>query len=110
MDRRQSPRFRVHFQGSFTIEREDPVAGEGTVVDLSLGGCRVESELRVPTRIDLELLIYVPDVEEPIRIGWAPVQWARDHDFGVKFARVAPDQQKRLRRVLQTLEPTRRDA
>src|SRR5215831_9445234 len=60
-DRRATPRFRVQFRtvvsgtGTGTV-----VEGMGTVLDLSLGGCRVEAPLAVEPHLLLELRIYIP--------------------------------------------------
>jgi len=43
--------------------------------DLSSGGCRIESPLPVAPGFSLELRIHVPDLEWPIMIEAASVQW-----------------------------------
>jgi c-di-GMP-binding flagellar brake protein YcgR len=110
MDRRKSPRFRVQFRGSFTIEQEHSIAGEGTVVDLSLGGCRVESGTKVPAGSYLELRIHVPGLDEAMSIAGALVIWFRDREFGVEFIRIPSLQEQRLRQVVKKLRPGDSDA
>ena len=104
VNRRMTPRFRVKFRGSFTGEVEHTVEGEGTVIDLSVGGCRVETETMVPAGSYLELRVHVSGLDEPMRIDAALVIWLRDRVFGVKFIRIPPEEQKRLSQVVQDLE------
>lgn len=101
-DRRKVPRFRVQFRSSFITQYT--VEGEGTVIDLSIGGCRVETETMVSAGSYLELRIHVSGVDEPVRIERALVPWARGREFGVGFIRIPPGEQKRLSKVVQDLE------
>ena len=101
-DRRKVPRFRVQFRSSFATEHA--VEGEGTVTDLSIGGCKVESDTTVLAGSYLELRIYAPGLDEPMRIEEALVIWLREREFGVKFVRIPPEEQKRLSQVVQELE------
>ncbi len=110
VNRRMTPRFRVRFRGSFTGEVERTVEGEGTVIDLSVGGCRVETETMVPAGSYLELRVHVSDLDEPMRIEAALVIWLRDREFGVKFIRIPPEEQKRLFQVVQDLETAASEA
>jgi len=45
MDIRKHTRFTVHFQSSFSSGQR--LEGEGTVLNLSVGGCKVQSDTRV---------------------------------------------------------------
>jgi c-di-GMP-binding flagellar brake protein YcgR len=104
LNRRMTPRFRVKFRGSFTGEGEHTVEGEGTVIDISVGGCRVETETMVPAGSYLELRIHVSGVSGPVRIERGLVPWSRGREFGVGFIRVPPEEQKRLSQIVQELQ------
>jgi len=82
MDLRKPTHFQVNLPVSFSGDR---VAGEGTVYNLSTGGCKAEQD-------------------SPITVAVAAVRWAMGRDFGVEFISLPADDQEHLRRYLQTLE------
>ena len=102
MDLRKFPRFPVQFRSSFTSAHV--VGGEGTLLDLSIRGCRVDSETNVQPGINLELRIHVPEHEPPIQVQLASVRWARTQEFGLEFTSIETDQRERLRQVVRDLE------
>jgi hypothetical protein len=44
------------------------VGGEGDIVDLSIGGCRIESAVDVQSGVSLEVRIVTTGQESPIQI------------------------------------------
>ncbi len=100
-DRRAAPRLRVQFRSTFSDSTK--VDGTGLLLDLSTGGCRIESPVTVEPGLSLELRIYVPDFEWPLLIEAASVQWVRDQIFGLAFVRITDDEQKRLELVIRDL-------
>jgi hypothetical protein len=103
-DRRATPRFRVQFRtvvsetGTGTV-----VEGMGTVFDLSLGGCRVETPIAVHQHLLVELRIYVPDLDWPLMVDGAVVQWVKANTFGLRFLRLRQSENNRLARVIARL-------
>jgi len=101
MEQRKDPRFPIHWRMVFSGAL---VAGEGTVTNLSVRGCAVESHLSVPRGTELELCALIPDDDCP----WAPekavVRWSFLRKFGLEFTRIRPEEQERLRRFVSTLE------
>ena len=73
------------------------------MLDLSSGGCRIESPIPVVPGFSLELRIYVPDLEWPIMIEAAKVQWVRGLMFGVAFFRLREAEQQRLEQLINHL-------
>ncbi len=65
-DRRATPRFRVHFRS--TLSASTQLEGTGLMLDLSLGGCRIESPVTVEPGVSLKLSIYVPGPDWPLMI------------------------------------------
>ena len=57
-DRRATPRFRVQFRTTFSASLK--LERTGILLDLSAGGCRIESPLTPEPGFSLELRIYVP--------------------------------------------------
>jgi len=102
MDRRLAPRFKVHLLISFS---EDSLTGEGIVVNLSLGGCTVDSEQKVQRWKYLTLRIFMPDQDAPLVVDRAQVRSSRRRRLLVlEFLAMQPQEQERLRRFVSTLE------
>lgn len=99
---RQSPRFRVHFRTTFSDSTN--LEGVGTMLDLSMGGSRLESPVMVTPGSPLELRIYVPDVEWPIMIDAARVQWINGQTFGLTFIQMKDSEQQRLADLIRALK------
>jgi len=73
------------------------------MLDLSSGGCRVESPVPVEPGLLLELRIYAPNVEWPLMIEAANVQWVSGLTFGLAFFRITEAEQERLGQVIEDL-------
>ena len=70
------------------------------MLDLSSGGCRIESPVTLEPGLLLELRIYVPDLEWPLMIEAANVQWVSGQTFGLAFFRIRETEQQRLGQVI----------
>jgi hypothetical protein len=79
---RKYPRFPINCTVTFT---SDAVKGEGRVLNLSLGGGAIESEVAVPRGEYLKLQIKLPDQATLLEIDLAPVRWVDGKAFGVEF-------------------------
>ncbi|MEP6889191.1 MAG: PilZ domain-containing protein [Nitrospirota bacterium] len=100
-DRRATPRFRVQFRTTFSAAPN--LEGTGILLDLSTGGCRLESPFIPTPGFSLELRIHVPDIEWPLMVEAASVQWVSAHKFGVGFVRLLESERERLRQVIERL-------
>ena len=100
-DRRATPRLRVQFRTTFSTS--STLEGTGIMLDLSSGGCRIESPVTVEAGVSLELRIYAPDIEWPLMIEAASVQWVSGQTFGLAFFRITDTEQQRLGQVIRTL-------
>ena len=98
VDRRATPRLRVQFRTTFSGSTK--LEGTGVVLDLSTGGCRIESPVTLEPGLLLELRIYVPDLEWPLMIEAANVQWVSGQTFGLAFFRIKETEQQRLGQVI----------
>ena len=101
MNRRKHSRFHVEIPISFS---EDRLEGTGTVIDLSIEGCRVRSDAPVFTGDYLAMQFHLPDQDCPLRIDLAAVRWSIGWEFGVEIIRLSPDQQTRLRELIHAVE------
>ncbi len=83
----------------------DELSGEGTVINLSIGGFAVESDQPVKAGMTLKLRVFLPDDEKPIVIQQATIRWAREGKFGVKTTLIGIEDKKRLREfIVSTLD------
>jgi PilZ domain-containing protein len=102
VDRRATPRLRVQFRTTFSGSTK--LEGTGVILDLSTGGCRIESPVTLEPGLLLELRIYVPDLEWPLMIEAANVQWVSGQTFGLAFFRIRETEQQRLGQVIGDLK------
>ena len=100
-DRRATPRLHVQFRTTFSAS--STLEGTGIMLDLSTGGCRIESPVPVEPGVSLELRIYAPDIEWPLMIEAASVQWVSGQTFGLAFFRVTETEHQRLGQVIREL-------
>ena len=100
-DRRAMPRLRVQFRTTFSTSSK--LEGTGNMLDLSTGGCRIESPVTVEPGVSLELRIYAPDIEWPLMIEAASVQWVSGQTFRLAFFRITETEQERLGQVIRDL-------
>ena len=100
-NRRITPRFKVQFRTAFCAP--PTLDGTGSVLDLSAGGCRVESSISLMPGSSLELRIYAPDLEWPLMVEVATVQWVSVQTFGLAFFRISESERQRLEQVITSL-------
>jgi hypothetical protein len=101
-DRRVMPRLHVQFRTTFSDFRN--LEGVGTMLDLSLGGCRIESPLIVELGLSLELRIHAPDIQWPLMVNAASVQWVSGQTFGLAFFWITDAEKQRLGRIINDLK------
>jgi len=100
-ERRATPRLRVQFRTTFS--GSTMLEGTGVMLDLSTGGCRIESPFIMVPGFSVELRIHAPDVEWPLMIEAASVQWVSGQIFGLAFVRITDSEQQRLGQVISVL-------
>ena len=101
-DRPATPRFRVQFRT--TLSSSTKLEGTGVMLDLSTGGCRIESPVTVEPGVSLKLSISVPDLDWPLMIEAASVQWVSGQIFGLAFFRIRDAERQRLEQVFNDLK------
>ncbi len=97
MEQRKHRRYQFHCEIWFP-GKEESVAG--TVSNLAVGGCKVESEASVYIGMYLALQICLPGQEATLKVDQAAVRWARKEEFGLEFIRMQPEEEDRLRDVV----------
>ncbi len=101
---REDPRIPVEIPISFSMIGHSATR-EGTMFDISAGGCAVTSAASVPPGTGVKLLIRSVDLAAPITVQSAAVRWARHGEFGVEFLDLAELERSRLRRLLRFAAP-----
>ncbi len=100
-NRRATPRFHGQFQTTVS----DATKGEeiGVMLDLSAGGCQIQSPRPFSPGGLVKVCISVPGFESPIQIDGARVQWVSGLNLGLAFVRINRTEQQRLDRVIADL-------
>ncbi len=101
MEHRKHPRYQFHCEISFS---QQEMSEAGTVTNLSLGGCKVDSKASVYIGMYLVLQVYLPGQETPLHVDQAVVRWAKEQEFGLEFITMRPEEEERLRDVVGILE------
>jgi hypothetical protein len=78
--------------------------GDGTLMNLSLHGCRIKGAPSFSCGSRLRLQLWLPDQAQPMAIEQAVVRWVKDDQFGVSFLEVPPDVRARLEQVFLLLD------
>lgn len=102
LEQRQTARFPVRFHSSFTST--NVVGGEGSVVDISVRGCRIETSTHLLPGTVLELRLYLSQDDPPLGVTKAVVRWVRSRFFGVEFLSLEPEEWARLQHLVKELE------
>jgi len=100
IDRREYLRIPVRLFLSFSGGK---VRGEGTVLDLSMGGCIIKSETQVHTNDIFYLQLSLDDTEPPLEVA-AMVHSVSTRGIAFKFLRAAQEN-KRLLAFIQAQRP-----
>ncbi|MCH8819210.1 MAG: PilZ domain-containing protein [Acidobacteria bacterium] len=97
VDRRQYQRIETNLPATFSCPGTQ---GEGRVIDLSVGGCRLSSNTQLKEGTILKLEIRVPDEARTISVEGAIVRTSKPSFVGLQFLRFSGDDQRRLGKVM----------
>jgi PilZ domain len=100
VEKRQQPRFTSQFRSTFSGGQRE---GQGRTVDLSSGGCKIETDLPLIVGTAVECRIYVPGLDWPLRIDEAQVRWVKAETFGIQFTKIQPAEEAKLKQVIANL-------
>ena len=101
---RKHPRFPVSFSSTL-VHKNNQFNHAGSVLNLSVKGCRVDSIISPFTGMQLAMQLHIPGEVQPIVIDNAAVRWSGSSGIGLEFLTVAPPHQDRLNRMIQQLQP-----
>jgi hypothetical protein len=77
--------------------------GDGTVLNLSTGGCKIGSETVITLGQPYTLILQLPSLPTPITVETAMVRWISEQTFGFRFETIQRDQEEQLRELLHRL-------
>ena len=72
----------------------------GTVKNVSIHGCQAESSQPPPLDTLVSYHMHLSEIDGPLEVKLALVQWVSQNEFGLKILEMHPDTLKRLRRFL----------
>ncbi len=82
------------------VFKGDRMLGKGTLTNLSLSGCGVESTTILRKGVYLSVAMNFPNQESPMDIGLAKVRWSLGSKFGLEFIRMGSVEQAQLHRLV----------
>ena len=97
MELRRAPR--IAMQGDISMSGDDGTS-QGTLINLSTGGCAVESETLFQKGDYLGVSVHISDHEPPVEVELAAVRWSSGREYGLEFIRIRDEVQKQLRALL----------
>ena len=100
-ERRIQPRFTTQFRSTFSGSQNE---GNGRTLDLSIGGCKIESGTAVVQGDMFECRLHIPDLDWPIMIDEATIRWVEGKTFGVAFTRIRSGEQDKIASLISKLE------
>ena len=100
-ERRVQPRFTTQFRSTLSGQEEE---GQGRTLDISSGGCKIESDMKVVKGTTFECRLHIPGFDWPLRIDGATVRWVAGNTFGIEFTRISPQELSKLNTVLADLD------
>lgn len=102
MELRSHPRVQVAMRVSFAAHDLDGLK-DGTLYNLSMIGCAVESPTTVEQGSHVVLYLHAPDEPTPITIDLAGVVRSSRQEFAAKFVLVQPHEKQRLEQLIHKL-------
>lgn len=105
VDRRRYERLSVNFPMVFAT---DAVGGNGTTLDISMGGCAFKTETPPPPGSIVPLQLHAPGLERPLVVDAAVVRSVRSKYVGAEFLRLLPEEQYRLTQFVASMMTARR--
>ncbi len=98
MESRRAPRITV--QGAVAFSSDDSNSSQGSLLNLSTGGCAFECETLFQKGDYLGLRMYLQDQDLPVEVDLAAIRWSSGREYGLEFIRVRQEVQRRLRSLL----------
>ena len=105
-EKRSHTRFTAQFRSTFSGGQRE---GQGKTLDLSDGGCRIESDHSVVAGASFECRIYAPGLSWPLRVDEAQVRLVKCITFCLQFTAMHPVERVKLKQVILRLNAEGQD-
>jgi hypothetical protein len=99
LGQRRHARLGTEYLALFSGERIR-AQGQGVVLDLSLAGCRIRSQVEFTTGEYFGVVIAVPGYVNRLDVPLAVVRWSKGQECGKEFIQMEPDDHRRLRQLI----------
>ena len=96
---------KVHYQ--ISLSTTSAAAGEGTLLDLSIEGCRIECADQLSVNTYLSLRLSLAHEEPPVLVDLGAVRWVRGKERGIQFLSIQRLQLNRLETFLASVDSER---
>ncbi len=107
IDLRKHPRIFTPSGALFSFKRliipaqfGESAEGEGALIDLSLGGCRLLSDIPLEIGERYNLILQISKESSPVIVEAAVVRWTQDNTYGLKFTSMQTVDESHLRELL----------
>ena len=107
LDQRRYNRVSVEYAASLSGKA---YRANGTILSLSILGCRARSASPLQKGEHVGLLITVPGYDHPLYVSRADVQWSHGNEFGMEFIHMEWEGRQRLAEIIRAIEGTADDA
>jgi c-di-GMP-binding flagellar brake protein YcgR len=99
-DRRVYDRLEVNCLVTFA---SDAATGEGTMTDVSMGGCNMVTDTHLTNGMIVNMSLQVSSDAAPIVVAAALIRHAGSQPIGVEFLRLADSERERLQQFIRGL-------
>jgi len=107
IERRKHPRLFTPLGALFSFTRlisparfEEYTEGEGTLIDLSLGGCRLLSDIPLEISERYHLILQFSKLSRPLIVEEAIVRWTQENTYGLTFSSMQSIDESHLRELI----------
>ncbi len=100
MDQRRHERVRVEYPAALS---GSSYRAEGTILNLSIIGCRVRTSFMVKKDDCLGVLIDIPKYDSPLYVSRAEIRWSDGQDSGMEFIQMELQDQQRLGETIRAI-------
>jgi hypothetical protein len=97
LDQREYERVPVQLPVTFF---GDKTHGKGTIANLSMDGCVIETSTPLKEGELMSLLVHLADARESLEVEVALVRWSFERRRGLEFVHLQPNHEEGLRRFL----------
>ena len=90
------------------VRSEEELESDATLLELSVGGCRIQSDIPLALGKEYGLIMQLAGDRQPIRIETAVVRWNKNGTYGLKFLALPLREETQIKELVQaTRQPAK---